>query len=298
MVEKLLPMMKLSFSPTYVASLLIGASLLFSSVSRGSLVVHYTFEQTGTSITNAGTLGASANLATFNAVDVSTDLITADGTGVGGNGRAVNFVGTPNAAGPYGITAGSISLNLTNGFVISGWLDMASWNSGASVFRNNDGTSGPMLLISGNSTSSSMTVSLGNGTANTPLSSNTDAYNGAVGEGWMFFAVAWDGSTITFYRGDDDVASLLSAVGTASYTDTIANPPVTQFALGNTPAAANNRPLNGLMDDFRIYDNYLDATAINDVRVEAIPEPSQVALIMAGLAVCLVVVARKRRQSA
>jgi hypothetical protein len=264
----------------------------------GALVINYNFEGTGASVANGGSLGSAADLATYNATDTPTNLRTTPGTGVGGSGSAIDFVSTPNASGPYGITSGPVSLNITTGFTISGWLDMATWSSGASVFRNNAGNFGMNLLLNAPSTQPTMQLTLGSGTASTNIAANANSFSGATSEGWVFFAITWDGSTVTFYRGDDKTSSSLSVVGSGSYSAGVANNTTSAFALGNTTGATNDRPLNGLMDDFRVYNNYLDVTAVNGVRLSAIPEPSQMALLGLGAVSCLVMARGRRRLSA
>lgn len=259
--------------------------------ANASLLIQYSFEGSGTSVANGGTLGSAANLNTFNAADQATSLYTASGTGVDGVGKAINFVSTPNAAGPYGITSAPINLSITTGFTISGWLDMTTWTTGASVFRDAGTTTGINLLLS---TGNSLTLALGNGSGNTNIVANTDAYINATTEGWVFFAITWDGSNVQFYRGDTDPTSTLSLVGTTAYTSTVADNVSSAFVLGNTPAAANNRPLNGLMDDFRIYNNFLDESAVNALRLSAVPEPSAISLLMGSLITGLALVRRRK----
>lgn len=279
--------MKINF-PLQSALAILAAGYVTSS-AHGALVLHYNFEGSGTTVANLGSLGSTGNLTTYNASDVATDLRTASGTGVNGSGQAINLVSTPNAAGPYGITSGTVSLDLTSAFTISGWLNMSSWTSGTSVFRNNSGTDpsavGINLLLT-SSGGNNLQLGVNNGAA---ANFTTTSYGGTTGQ-WMFFAITWDGSTITFYRGD---SSSLSSGETFAYTGGVANNLVNAFALGNTQAAANNRPLNGLMDDFRIYDNSFDATGINAIRLAAIPEPSQALLLLGGLGFCLLASRRK-----
>lgn len=282
--------MKINVFPKSFAHFFAIAFAVIAMPAHGALIMQYTFEGSGTSLTNEGTLGSSANLGTFNSTDQPADLRTASGTGVGGVGQAGNFLATPNTAGPYGITSGAVALNITTGFTISGWLDMATWTSASSVFRNQSGNAGMSLLVNSNDR---LQLQLGSGSGSTNLNPTNGAYAGAVDEGWMFFAITWDGSTVTFYRGDDELASSLSVVGTSAYTAGVANNASTAFALGNTAAATNDRPLNGLMDDFRIYNNFLNASEVNAVRLSAVPEPSQVSLLLAALAGCILFAKKK-----
>lgn len=288
--------MKITFPLKSIVSLLVVSCSTIPALSHGALLMDYTFDGSGTTVANGGTLGSAADLATFNATNQPTDLRTADGTGVGGIGKAIKFVNTPNTAGPYGYTSGPVSLNIVSGFTISGWLDMSSWTSASSVFRGRNGNAGMNLLILDNDR---LQLEIGSGSASTNVRSDLGAYGGAVDEGWMFFAITWDGSTVTFYRGDDEIGSSLSVVGSIAYSAAVADNTTTAFALGNlrTSNADKDRPLNGLMDDFHIYNNFLDASQVNDVRLSAVPEPGQVSLLILGLTGCMLI-ARKRRQTA
>lgn len=65
---------------------------------------------------------------------------------------------------------------------------------------------------------------------------------------WVFVALAWDGSTLTYYVGDRGTA--VSAAGSMAFSPIIGDDP-SPLVFGNV--SAHNRGFDGKLDDFRLY---------------------------------------------
>lgn len=117
---------------------------------------------------------------------------------------------------------------------------------------------------------------------------------------WVFLATTYDGTTgtVNFYIGDavTGVSQLGASLSTIAIT---VDGGTARFGVGFTDAApTSNTSVLGLQDDIRVYSGVLDATALEAVRLENIPEPSTYAAIFGGLALLAAGVVRYRRNRA
>lgn len=119
-------------------------------------------------------------------------------------------------------------------------------------------------------------------------------------QGWQFVAVTYDptetdsgnrpNGTVRFFNGTETVvvalkrttAALGAYYGSAAAQGDTSN--TAPLAIGALPAVTtSSRSPNAWFDDVRIYDETLDASAIEAIRLQNLPEPASLGLI--GLAV-------------
>lgn len=109
--------------------------------------------------------------------------------------------------------------------------------------------------------------------------------------GWIFFAVTRQSSTgaISIYLGNTDPLTGLSLSQTGvSASGAHSNP--ADLMIGNTAAGTSARAAVASYSDFRFYDEVLDITALNQIRIsnlQAIPEPSSIVLVLTSIALIL-----------
>jgi hypothetical protein len=134
------------------------------------------------------------------------------------------------------------------------------------------------------STPNSDPISASNFAINLALGGSTFGFNRSAVDldadnKWIFVAATYNGSTVQFYSGDETTApvalgsNLLSGTNPASLT---ANSNEFRVAATGTVSA----PV--WIDDVRVYDTALDATALDAVRQSNIPEPSTLGLFAIG----------------
>ena len=304
----------------YPAALASLALLLAASASQAQ-VLFYNFDETGTSAANGGSAGSAQNLTLRNASGTATDFHSGSGLGVGGlsGDRALDLssaTGMGSAGtGPYASsgTAGSV-FNSATSFTIAGWYNAASAPAtGARLLQ-----SGNLIVFFNANTyvaqlgANTISVNASGGAAAgsaTKVSGATSSTLTTPSSQWVFFALTYDGTatnkSLTFYQGDADAASALRSY---SFTYTTTNAALGNGAGlslgGNVTSGSNVRPFDGLIDDFGVWASTsgaggaLDAAAINDFRLAAIPEPASYGVIVAAFAGLLVAARRKRRASA
>lgn len=78
---------------------------------------------------------------------------------------------------------------------------------------------------------------------------------------WIFVAITWDGRDVRFYAADRDSAVTLA--GGDTFSGVILDDPGL-LVLGN--ARAYNRGLDGLMDNFRLHDDTLTVSQLDELR--------------------------------
>ena len=104
---------------------------------------------------------------------------------------------------------------------------------------------------------------------------------------WAFFAISYNGQnatdTVTFYSGSVAGPVSLSALSSES---------AIQFPFGGASISIGAReshanPFKGYIDDFRLNDRTLSPTEVEQLRLEAVPEPGSVALLLLGTLILL-----------
>ena len=278
--------MKTTAPVAALCGILLAASL---PTTEAAQIISIDFNQTGTAATNAGSLGGNYNVTLKNNGGTPTDLHSADGTGVSGlaGDRAFDLTSATgmNLAGPYANFVSETHSDLAplGALTLAGWYKVANGAdfNGAYVIRNNSDT--PVFGgWSVNFTSvGRMQFTVGNGTSSPVVNSSNNAFT-SNGGNWVFFAVSWNGSNATFYNGT--VAGSATAVGSPAFSQTmVVDSQAASIGRSNLTTGA----LDGLLDDFKIYNTALDATQIEAVRVSAIPEPSTFALLAASFGALL-----------
>lgn len=263
----------------------------------------YNFNETGSTATNSGTV-ASRDGVIKNTSGIATDLHTADGGGVSGlagdrafDNSASSAMGTSGAGGRIDITD-SVALNGSTGVTVAGWfktaeetpvgnqsylLDLGVWGSGKAG-----------LLLSRNQNGEVLSTIYGQAATSETLVSAVGAFNET--QSWVFLAVTYDStvsgeSNFKIYKGTKDSAATVIADTEASvgaYSATT----VKVFGIGNV-GSANIRPFDGFIDQVNIYGGTLTASEIEDLRLNAIPEPATFGLLALG---GLMLSGRSRRQ--
>jgi len=285
------------------------SGMVFLGLGIGGLtaapIVEYSYNETGTSVSNSGSAGGSSTL--YNATHTATDLHSANGTGVSGlsGDRAFDLTSSPGvgSAGPYQ-KAGFISgIDSLKSFTLTGWFNTgknATIASGARLIdftgeTANDGfvlwssVAGALTLnVNGNASSSSS----GNGTFGTE-------------NAWVFFAVTYDGTASTnnlkFYAGTTDTDPILASTQTLNEGTVGSVGSSSPLVIGNN--FYTNRGFDGYMDNITVFGSKADATGVLDLtaiqtvydnNLANIPEPGIVSLLaLAGMSLAL---ARSRRK--
>lgn len=267
-----------------VAAAAIGLGV--GSSASAALITQYTFDEASGSYANSGT---ATTVGTIN----GNGLHGADGSGVSGqpgdraynnipSGSRVDFGNTP------GATGGNTAMTITFWYKAA---DASAVITAGSRVLNSDGA----IIYGGDTNTGGFRIQLNP----TPPDTNVIYSSNAQTEGsgylqddtWVFAAIAWDGSTVNFYSGTDS-SSLVSQGSVATFAGKTTNEFVNTSSIGNRGGAQFNRQLDVLFDDFRIYDEGLNAAQLEAVRLEAIPEPGSMALMGLG---GLLVLARRRK---
>jgi hypothetical protein len=277
---------------------IIAAGLLGSAtLTHAALLVQWDFNDAGSANTsaNAGTLGSTFDLRTFESnSNISTTQTNIQSTLTpGGAGKSLNLTSTGSMGGAQGafgnIAAASTSVSNLSAMTVSGWFNAsAAPTNGVTLLRaSSGGNNGWQITFIGGQ---QMRLLVGDGSAATNYNSNATAFAGAANT-WQFFSVSWTAlGGATWYVGSP--SSSATAAGSNATARTM-NSNSFQVSLGRSGTGAGNA-FYGYLDDIRIYDTALDATAIESVRASSIPEPATFAAIL-GLGVLGVVATRRRR---
>jgi hypothetical protein len=226
---------------------------------------------------------------------------------VAGSGYAADFT----TESPYGyiLSGDADKLDGLNQLTLTTWLNVSAYTSGnhrlmskqaAGTFGGfswnmnatpNSGTVGPDNFRLGLFLGNNVNSSAGNFTSGF---SNDDV---GADNTWVFLAVTYDGTAATdnvrFYMGG--VNTPVTMVGTPLTLAqlTIDGGPA-RFGVGFTEAAATaNTSVIGLQDDVRVYGTTLGFGDLDAIRLQAVPEPSALALMGGGM-LALVAFGRRR----
>lgn len=230
-------------------------------------LLHYTFEGSGMTISNEGTL-KDASLSMYAADGTSSDLRVRGGRKFArpGEDTALHFNATMTIPGPWAQTNGPIpDFPSLDALSITFWAKIRKWSAGASVLRMIDGkNSGLRLLLD---SSFSLRLSMGDSSEQRFYPSPPNAYAWAEKE-WTFFAVVWDGQAgvVSFYRSAGDPGSEVALVGQETIPSYRLSPPECPLFVGNTNANQKDRALDGMLEDLRLYPQSLTVEQLAEVR--------------------------------
>lgn len=276
----------------------LGLAVAFVQTSSATLLLQYTFDEASGDALDTGAAPAADGAFMNNATR------TANTPGNVSAGALDMFTVPSAGAGNY-VTAGDVDkLDGLSAFTLTTWLNL----------QTNDGGNDRLLAKqNGGPLYEGFSWNLNDPNAGTRGAGNfrmylfvgadkgfvyepSDADTGADNQ-WRFLAVTYDGTLTTdnlkYYVGG--VSTPVTQLGSTLTIDggaTLASD-AGLFSLGNTSAAptANTAP-PGFMDDARVYDEVLDLTGLDQVRLENIPEPATMALL--GLAGAMLLRRRRR----
>lgn len=287
------------------ASLLLAAPSLSAQVNNPLL--EFNFNGTGTTEISTGSNEATGGF--FNSAKAAADLHSADGTGLSGlsgdrafdNTASNQMGGTSGAPGSGGLFRIDNAHGALSAFTISGW-----YKSDAEFGNNARLTTGSINIDAPGNRGLRLDIT-GIGAVEVLRSATGNVYNQA--GTWTFFAISYEAgvngqdNVVNFYAGASDKnVSLVTTLVIASTDNNVVA--ASNLILGNN--GSYNRPFDGLMDNFRLWDSVLDLDDLKLVRSAdmqnspLIPEASTYAL-MAGfvaLSATLILGRRKRKSVA
>lgn len=283
--------------PTIAVAVFIQGICAAPLAMAQTLLLNYDFNGSNSSAeSNAGS-ATGADLVYHNASKAVVNMYSASGTGVSGasgdtamDNTSAGAMGTlgNNPAGAS-TTSKSANIGTLGSFTIAGWFKADSTpGSNAKIFELS-GTETIGLIAEANQTGR---LAL---TVNGSIVGNSTSQSGYASTGsWVFFAVTYDGTSTTnnlnFYLGTSNTSTALSLAGTRSVSEgDIGIGTAAGVGIGNGyySGGSANRPFDGLIDDFSFYGagagssaGVLSSTEINALRLQAIPEPSSLALLV------------------
>lgn len=222
-----------------------------------------------------------------------SSMLGADGSGVSGlagdrafdNSSASTMGGVTSAGGRGQHSADFEPIDTLTSFTLQGWFrtdGSTSIGNNATLFDNsNSATSGFNLRGTG-ATAGALTLSVNNGSV---ISSTS---YGATQE-WVYFAVTYDGTAVQpgpnvfFYQGS--TSSSVTQVSSGTLIAGAVNNDASVFGIGgeNPFGSLNTFAFDGFLDNMRIWDEVLDASALESVRVgDAVPAPGAALTLAAG----------------
>jgi hypothetical protein len=307
-----------------ITALLLVAGLAGTATLDGqSLLYEFHFDNPVEGTGTSSSASTSSTAAFSNYVDVgsstrvSANLYGANQSGVSGlaGDYAFDNSGSSRMGGSGAVNGGSAGYggmaqvangsNLLDGatsFTLQGWYNGASTPTNYARLIE-IGTLGVWFQVDSGVTKlqSSARINTTNSTAQVIASTDASLFQAGV---WTFFAVTYDGisGTANLYGGTDSTAVSLLATSTF-LTGVVATGSNQALTIANSTGNSNQRPFDGLLDDFRIWGDatgsaaalslaQLEAVRLADITHSAIPEPSAFALL-AGLGVLTAVAARR-----
>lgn len=274
-------------------------------------LLQYTFNGSGTTSANSGSSvsGTNYDLTFKNSSSVDTNLYGAAGSGVSGLAGDLAFDNTAStgmgAAGVGGrAQAGAANSGLAGltSFTLTGWFKTDSTTSiGNTTWLINNLNAGNTAGFGLNSGSTGALTLNVNGVIHTSTGTPYSAT-----QTWTFFAVSYNSITTTaiFYNGS------ISGTFLTNVSRTLNGGPTgdsgVAMTLGNISSGV--RPLDGYLDNIRIYGSTLDGSgalsagtiqAIMNSDISPIPEPATATLFFAGISAIMVgmMKSRQRRDS-
>ena len=239
------------------------------------LELQFDFEDSGTTTTDSI---AGVSLRLVNASGSPTDLHGGLGSGVGGYGKALNFVAASmGGTGPLAFTTNNstIEFGTLNAFTLTLWINPASsllvpdyprfFTLGTNGLIDRQVANSLQLLSNGNIQPATTGVQ---GFVNT-LQSSTTTFGGfnMPANQWSFLALTYDGSTLNFYGGSEtNPVSLQSSSAFPAGPVVLTN--AWTLMLGNRLAL--DRAFSGQLDAVRFYAGACSLPALESIRSAAV----------------------------
>ncbi|MGN6644201.1 MAG: LamG domain-containing protein, partial [Verrucomicrobiota bacterium] len=272
-----------------VLAITLVSALLAGPASAQSLKLQFSFEDEGTTTTDAI---AGTVLTMVDGSGAATNLHTAIGSGVAGMGRALDF-GAAAKQGGIGPVAYSTN-NTTDTFGTISNFTLIFWIKPSSALLTNGfprfftlGTNGIIdhgvssLQLIGNGSLQSATTSV-QAFVNTNATSTSTygAFDMPTGQ-WSFLALVYSGTTLKFYGGSEAApVALRSSVSFAAGDLNLSA--AWSVLLGNR--LDRIRAFQGLMDEVRLYVGAGDSNFLESVRVASMLQPTPEGVVPATVA--------------
>lgn len=285
---------------------LVLAGALAGNLSAATPIFDFGFDEgSGTTSTSTGSSAATGSM--LDGSEAAADLFGSPGSGItgGANDYALDlsFAGSVGGDGPVFQLphAQTTAVEGLASFTIAGWYNMPTLGS-AFLIDYSTGNNGFYAYMNGDGT-----ISL-NVNGYDPRSSSA-AFSDT--NQWVFFAIAYDGTSTTnnlnFYIGDSSTTGVTSAGTSTLNKGTVVDTSVATMYIGKKATWNNNGSIDGLLDDFQIYGSLSDGTgALNLAEIASIHDAAVVPeisastswiAVIAGLAMIMVRV-KKRRKAA
>lgn len=257
--------------------------------AHAELLLHFTFDEAGSTVINHGSLGGSATMVDFD--NNPTDLHgTPAGAGPGALTRPVfDNSATPDMAWDGGAVVGSFDLGPLTAFTISGWFRTAGTDmigpTGARttfLFDHYVDNNNRLVLVSNTDGNLQLMANDSNGGGSHTVPTTGAAYSAT--EQWVFFAVTYDGADVRFYIGGENTPVSMVGSPTNIGAVTIDFGAAQVLAVGNR-SADRARAFDGFLADIRLYNQALGASQLQYVLDlgSHVPEPGTAALGFAGV---------------
>jgi hypothetical protein len=277
------------------ASFIAVGAFGLSTASAQTLLLQYTFDEpTGPALDYGAGLPAPA---TFEGGATRTT-----NTPAGYSAGALNA----SAANTYATSPDPDKLDGLSAFTLTGWMNLQAAPANGNRIMSKQVASGNFDGFSfAISNPSSGTIGAGNFRLNLGLGGTggfgifVSGANVSADAEWLFVAVSYDGAGgVNFYTGD--AATAAGAIGSTLLAGA-ANPGTLvandrDFRVAAQSEGTASAPI--WLDDIRVYSGVLDATALDAVRLQNIPEPSTYAAIFGGLALLFAAARRFRGKRA
>jgi len=241
--------------------------------------LQFDFEDSGTTTTDSI---AGVGLQLVNSSGSPADLHGGMGSGVGGYGKALNFVASSmGGTGPLAFTTNNttIEFGTLNAFTLTLWIKPASslfvdgyprfFTLGTNGTTDRQVANSLQLLSDGNVQSATTSVQA---FVNT-LATSGPAFGGfnMPANQWSFLALTYDGSTLNFYGGSEtNPVSLQSSTAFSAGPVTLTN--AWTLMLGNR--LAFDRAFSGQLDAVRFYAGDCSLPALDSIRATAVAAPA------------------------
>ncbi len=309
----------------------VAFAITAASLQAATLLHEFTFNDpaNGNITASTGTLGGSASFTSYvetgSIARQSADLHGTNGSGVSGKTGDYAFDNTAStrmggagasngATAGYGgiatIDGGSASFVGLNSFTISGWYNTASETTPGSGARLLEIGNLGIWFQSGSELRITVPIKTEGEASATSNVLKSDAALLFTADTWIFFAVTFDGVTgkLTLYAGSEKDGVLIGADAVipsmTTNTGFLANTTTRGLGIANALTNDNQRPFDGLLDNFRIWgetsgsDGALSKTELQTIMrtdLGLVPEPASTAALI-GMSLLVAAMIWRRQQ--